>query len=245
MEDVKAKITAPALLAKEATIPVIIEVKGRRYDDPLRTMRALVKAERQLLRQAGFLFSDFKSLREVIAIAGAGIYWRWMRIARTSALPRGRSSDDSEEYTWQGHPSSDSGYSTSNAGLDVNPLPDQTNPFPADRTPFTIGTEESRLEVLKLKTMVREMAERELGVATGHDTEGPVENNTVDYRGILRALGENGGLPSWDEVDEVEGNEQEADQDEEDEEDGQDEEGGGSGDGYVDMDEDTSSGMSG
>ena len=76
MEEVEVKITAPVFSAKEATVPVIIEVNGRRFDDPLYTMRALVKVEDQLLHQAGFLFSDFESLEEVIAIAGVGIYWR-------------------------------------------------------------------------------------------------------------------------------------------------------------------------
>ena len=106
-----------------------------------------------------------------------------------------------------------------------------------DRTPFTIGTEESRLEVLKLK-VVEEMAERELGVATGpKDAEESVENNTVGYREILRAVGDSGGLDNWED-NQNEESEEEEDRNEED--DGSGGEGEGD-DGYVGMDEGTSS----
>ena len=64
MEEVEGKITAPVFSAnlKGATIPVIIEIKGRRFDDPLYT-------------KLGSSSRTSSRWEEVIAIAGVGIYW--------------------------------------------------------------------------------------------------------------------------------------------------------------------------
>ena len=231
LSNVKVEITAPALSEGDATIPVIIEVKGQRSDDPFYVLRTLVKVELQLQRQAGFLFSDFKLLQEVVAIAGVGLYWRWSKITRASTSSCGQSSDDG--YEFRGHPSSDSGNPSSDPGADFDPLLDQDPPPTTDRTPFIIGTEGSTQEVLKLKTMVQEIAERELGIVHGpEDTKDLSEDDTVDYRELLRTLSKSGNLDKW-EVMEGEGK------------DDQKEESIGSGRGsYASMDEDAGSGGS-
>ena len=59
----------------------------------------------------------------------------------------------------------------------------------ADRTIFVIGTEESVREVLEIKAMVQEVAERSLGVARApEETEGPSEDNVADYCELLRTI---------------------------------------------------------
>jgi len=202
-ENVKVEIASPVLSRKEVIIPVIIEVKGQHSNHPFDISRRLMKAEKQLLQQAGFLFSDFDWLQEVIAIAGVGLYWWWFKIPRPPAAPRGQGPDD--DYEFQGHPSSDSNSSDistslppivdlpSNTSVHVDHPPNQAPPPIAHRTPFVIGTEESAREVSKVKAMVQKMAKQGLGtVHVPEDAEERPNNDTADYYGFLRMFGREG-----------------------------------------------------
>jgi hypothetical protein len=69
------EINGPSLLVEEAIVPVIIEVKAQTSNRPSDVYRALRDASDQLSGQAAFLFNDFERAQEVVAIAGAGLYW--------------------------------------------------------------------------------------------------------------------------------------------------------------------------
>lgn len=178
-KNVQVEITSPVSLEKEATVPVIIEIKRRRSDDPSVNIQTLMKTDQQLLQQAEFLFSDFERLQEVIAIAGVGLYWWWFKIPRP---PRGQ--DPGDDYVFAGHPSSDSGDSSD---VDTNHPP--TRVYHNPRIPFVIGTKESTKEVLRVKAAVQEMVKRSLKVVRmAQDTGEQSEDNVADYYKFLRTI---------------------------------------------------------
>lgn len=175
VEDWKVEITGPALSGEEVIVPLIVEVKAQRSDDPYRIMQTLMDAEAQLRKQAQFVFSQFDSelLQDVIAIAGVGLYWLWFKIPRSSTLPHHQGPN--EEFQPQGHLSPDS----------VDPPLGQ-----AQTTPFIIGTEESVKAVLEVRAMVQEVVRQCLLEVTSvpDDPEDPLGNNTADYYEFLGAI---------------------------------------------------------
>ena len=187
-EDAEIKITTAVLLGKEAIVPVIIEVKGQQSDNPFDILRALTRAEGQLLEQARFLFSHFEWLREVVAIAGVGLYWRWFKIPRSHTSCSGW---DSDEYKFQGDPSCDSD-NPSSTGAGTSPPPDHMPPLVTCAIPFIVGTEEPTQEVLKVKAMVQTIAEDGLKVVPA-PVRKPVKDDTADYYELLRTF-DGGGI---------------------------------------------------
>jgi len=190
-KNVQVEITSPVSLEREATVPVVIEIKRRRSDDPSVIIQTLVRMDQQLLQQAEFLFSDFERLQEVIAIAGVGLYWWWFKIPRP---PRGQNPGD--DYVFAGHPSSDSGNSSD---VDTNPAPttaassSSIRVYHNPRIPFVIGTKESTNEVLRVKAAVQEMVKRSLKVVrVAQDTGEQSEDNVADYYKFLRTISKAG-----------------------------------------------------
>jgi hypothetical protein len=111
--------------------------------------QALGEAIDQLSAQANFLFSDFERLQEVIAIAGAGLYWWWFRIPRLPPTHLDQDLNDTGN-----HPSSRPSVTASH--------PADTTKYTLPETPFIIGTPRSADAVLEVKVLVGEIVDRDL-----------------------------------------------------------------------------------
>ena len=70
-------------------IPLIIEVKSPKSEDPGDVNRSLEEAVDQLQEQARFLFADFGFIQE----AGVGMYWWWFKMLRPEDLSQQSSSE--------------------------------------------------------------------------------------------------------------------------------------------------------
>ena len=154
-------IVGPTLSATEVIVPVIIEVKAPPQGRTIEIYRALMTASKQLLEQATFLFLDFPWLKEVIAIAGVGLYWWWFRIPRPSPTHLAQGSGD--EYEQQSSPSSDTTDSPSDHQSSAPSHPTNILKLPTlPDVPFVIGTTRSDEAVLEVKSLVDKLVHRGL-----------------------------------------------------------------------------------
>ena len=193
------EILAPSLSAEEVIVPLIIEVKAPKSKKSSDVHRSLQEATDQLKEQAKYLFSDFGSVKEVVAIAGVGLYWQWFRIRR----PENPSQDADSLYKSESPPSSDTEHSSI-------PLPTTPRTETGTHRPvtFIIGTEGSSEAVSDIKALVDDIVFQTLRTSEDFknleafvdDLAGDAEQSPTAGKGKGRATGvgwsyEPGGSP--------------------------------------------------